>query len=101
MKAVLLKTLVAVVGGVLVVPFVAAAVLVGARAVAGAGATTRQSLAMFALALVWTSLGGMKGFARGGAAAGKGMSLPPRVSGPWPAVRPSSGRAASERPLAQ
>jgi hypothetical protein len=65
MKAVLLKTSVAVAGGMLVVPFVAAAVLVGARAVAGAGATTKQSLAMFALALVWTTLGGVKGFARG------------------------------------
>jgi hypothetical protein len=62
LKAVLLKTPVAVVGGMLVVPFVAAAVLVGARAVAGAGAT-RQSLAMLALALVWTSLGGVRGFA--------------------------------------
>lgn len=64
MKAVLLKTLIVVVGGALVVPFVAAAVLVGARAVAGAGGT-RQSLVMFALALVWTFFGGVKGFARG------------------------------------
>jgi hypothetical protein len=64
LKAVLLKTLVVAVGGVLVVPFVAASVLVGARAVAGAGGT-RQSLVMFALALVWTLFGGVKGFARG------------------------------------
>ncbi|HEV7893142.1 MAG TPA: hypothetical protein VGP08_21180 [Pyrinomonadaceae bacterium] len=64
LKAVLLKTLVVIVGGALVVPFVAAAVLVGARAVAGAGGT-RQSLVMFALALVWTLFGGVKGFARG------------------------------------
>jgi hypothetical protein len=64
LKAVLLKTLVVIVGGALVVPFVAAAVLVGARAVAGAGGT-RQSLVMFALALVWTFFGGVKGFARG------------------------------------
>lgn len=64
MKAVLMKTLVVAVGGALVVPFVAAAVLVGARAVAGAGGT-RQSLFMFALALVWTLFGGVKGFARG------------------------------------
>ena len=63
MKAVLMKTLVVAVGGALVVPFVAAAVLVGARAVAGAGGT-RQSLFMFALALVWTLFGGVKGFAR-------------------------------------
>ena len=71
MKAVLLKTLVAVVGGVLVVPFVAAAVLVGARAVAGAGGT-RQTLVMFALALVWTLFGGVKGFARGAAGGREG-----------------------------
>ena len=64
MKPVLFKTLFVVVGGALVVPFVAAAVLVGARAVAGAGGT-RQSLVMFALALVWTFFGGVKGFARG------------------------------------
>ena len=64
LKAVLLKSLVVAVGGALVVPFVAAAVLVGARAVAGAGGT-RQSLVMFALALVWTFFGGVKGFARG------------------------------------
>jgi hypothetical protein len=64
LKAVLLKTLIVIVGGALVVPFVAASVLVGARAVAGAGGT-RQSLVMFALALVWTFFGGVKGFARG------------------------------------
>lgn len=62
MKAVLTKTLVAVVGGALVVPFVAAAVLVGARAVAGAGGT-RQLFLLAALASVWTLLGGLKGFA--------------------------------------
>lgn len=71
LKAVLFKTLVVVVGGALVVPFVAAAVLVGARAVAGAGGT-RQSLAMFALALVWTLFGGVKGFARGAAGGREG-----------------------------
>ena len=64
LKAVLLKTLVVTIGGALVVPFVVASVLVGARAVAGAGGT-RQSLVMFALALVWTLFGGVKGFARG------------------------------------
>ena len=41
MKTVLTKSLVVVVGGALVVPFAAAAVLVGARAVAGAGGTRR------------------------------------------------------------
>jgi len=71
LKAVLLKTLVLIVGGALVVPFVAAAVLVGARAVAGAGGT-RQSLVMFALALVWTLFGGVKGFARGAVVGGEG-----------------------------
>ena len=70
LKAVLLKSLIVIVGGALVVPFVAAAVLVGARAVAGAGGT-RQSLAMFALALVWTFFGGVKGFARGDAGGGE------------------------------
>jgi hypothetical protein len=64
LKAVLFKTLIVIVGGALVVPFVAASVLVGARAVAGAGGT-RQSLVMFALALAWTLFGGVKGFARG------------------------------------
>ena len=71
MKSVLMKTLVVAVGGALVVPFVAAAVLVGARAVAGAGGT-RQSLVMFALALVWTFFGGVKGFARGAAVGREG-----------------------------
>ena len=65
MKAVLTKTLVLVVGGALVVPFAAVAVLVGARAVAGAGGT-KQLLLMAALALVWTLFGGVKGFARSG-----------------------------------
>jgi membrane protein implicated in regulation of membrane protease activity len=64
LRAVLLKTLIVAVGGALVLPFVAAAVLVGARAVAGAGGT-RQALLMFAIALVWTLFGGVKGFARG------------------------------------
>ena len=71
LKAVLLKSLIVIVGGALVVPFVAAAVLVGARAVAGAGGT-RQSLVMFALALVWTFFGGVKGFARGAVGGGEG-----------------------------
>jgi hypothetical protein len=74
LKAVLLKTLIVIVGGALVVPFVAAAVLVGARAVAGAGGT-RQSLVMFALALVWTFFGGVKGFARGAVVGREGHDL--------------------------
>jgi hypothetical protein len=63
MKAVFTKTLVVMAGGVLVVPFVAAAVLVGARAVAGAGGT-RQFLLLLSLASVWTLFGGVKGSAR-------------------------------------
>jgi hypothetical protein len=65
MKTVLTKSLVVVVGGALVVPFAAAAVLVGARAVAGAGGA-KQLLVTAALALVWTLFGGVKGFAPGG-----------------------------------
>ncbi len=62
MRVMLTKTLVLIVGGALVLPFVAAAVLVGARAVAGAGGT-KQLLLMAGLALVWTLFGGVKGFA--------------------------------------
>ena len=65
MKTVLTKTLVLIAGGALVLPFVAAAVLVGARAVAGAGGT-KQLLLMAGLALVWTLFGGVKGFAQTG-----------------------------------
>lgn len=74
MKAVLTKTLVAVVGGALVVPFVAAAVLVGARAVAGAGGT-RQLVLLAVLASVWTLLGGVRGFARDAADEREGHEL--------------------------
>ena len=63
MKTVLTKTLVLIVGGALVVPFAAAAVLVGARAVAGAGGV-KQLLFAVGLALVWTLFGGVKGFTR-------------------------------------
>ena len=62
MKTVLTKTLVVIAGGALVVPFVAASVLVGARAVAGAGGA-KQLLFAVGLALVWTLFGGVKGFA--------------------------------------
>ena len=65
MKTVLTKSLVVIVGGALVVPFAAAAVLVGARAVAGAGGA-KQLLFAVGLALVWTLFGGVKGFARTG-----------------------------------
>jgi hypothetical protein len=63
MKTVLTKSLVILAGGVLVVPFVAAAALVGARAVAGAG-STGQLLLLISLALVWTLFGDVKGSAR-------------------------------------
>jgi hypothetical protein len=65
MKTVLTKTLVVIVGGALVVPFAAAAVLVGARAVAGAGGA-KQLLFAVGLAMVWAFFGGVKGFARVG-----------------------------------
>ncbi|HEX8147705.1 MAG TPA: hypothetical protein VF591_11035 [Pyrinomonadaceae bacterium] len=74
MKTVLTKSLVVVVGGALVVPFAAAAVLVGARAVAGAGGT-KQLLLMAALALVWTLFGGVKGFAQNGSDEREGHEL--------------------------
>ena len=59
MKNVLTKTLVMMVGGALVVPFVAASALVAARAVAGAGGA-KQFLLLVVLALAWTFLGGVK-----------------------------------------
>jgi hypothetical protein len=74
MKTVLTKSLVVVVGGALVVPFAAAAVLVGARAVAGAGGT-KQLLLLAGLALVWTFFGGVKGFAQNGSDECEGHEL--------------------------
>ena len=62
MRVVLTKTLVLIAGGALVVPFGAAAVLVGARAVAGSGGG-RQLLLAVGLALVWALFGGLRGFA--------------------------------------
>ncbi|MFL6332884.1 MAG: hypothetical protein ACJ754_06010 [Pyrinomonadaceae bacterium] len=82
MKTVLTKSLVVVVGGALVVPFAAAAVLVGARAVAGAGGT-KQLLLLAGLALVWTFFGGVKGFAQNGTdeREGHGLFVEPRRRG--------------------
>jgi hypothetical protein len=60
MRVMLTKTLVLIAGGALVLPFVAAAVLVGARAVAGSNGG-RQLLFAVGLALVWTLFGGLKG----------------------------------------
>lgn len=74
MKIVLTKTLVLIVGGALVVPFAVAAVLVGARAVAGAGGM-KQLLFAVGLALVWTLFGGVKGFARIGGDEREGHEL--------------------------
>ena len=74
MKKVLTKSLVVVVGGALVIPFAVAAVLVGARAVAGAGGA-KQLLLMAALALVWTLFGGVKGFALNGGDEREGHEL--------------------------
>ncbi len=74
MKTVLTKTLVVIVGGALVVPFAAAAVLVGARAVAGAGGA-KQLLFAVGLALVWALFGGVKGFAQNGADGREGHEL--------------------------
>jgi hypothetical protein len=74
MKKVLTKSLVVVVGSALVVPFAAAAVLVGARAVAGANGG-RAFLFAVGLALVWTLFGGIKGFAQNGADGREGHEL--------------------------
>jgi hypothetical protein len=74
MRTVLTKTLVLIAGGALVLPFVAAAVLVGARAVAGANGG-RQFLLAVGLALVWTLFGGVKGFAQNGADGREGHEL--------------------------
>jgi len=74
MKTVLTKTLVLIAGGALVLPFVAAAVLVGARAVAAAEGGSAFLLAV-GLALVWTLFGGVKGFAQNGADEREGHEL--------------------------
>ena len=74
MKKVLTKTLVLIAGGALVLPFVAAAVLVGARAVAGSNGG-KQFLIASGLALVWTLFGGIRGFAQNGADGREGHEL--------------------------
>ena len=74
MKRFLTKTLVLIAGGALVLPFVAAAVLVGARAVAGANGG-KQFLLASGLALVWTLFGGLKGLAQNGADGREGHEL--------------------------
>ncbi len=74
MRKILTKTLVLIAGGALVLPFAAAAVLVGARAVAGANGG-KQFLLAVGLALVWTLFGGLKGLATGGADGREGHEL--------------------------
>ena len=74
MKKVLTKTLVLIAGGALVLPFVAAAVLVGARAVAVANGG-RTLLFAVGLAVVWSLFGGIKGFAQNGADGREGHEL--------------------------
>lgn len=66
MKATLSKSLVALAGAVLVVPFVAVALFVGAQAAAGGGGTDER-LVLAALAVGGALFGGVKGL-RGGAA---------------------------------
>ncbi|HEX8502848.1 MAG TPA: hypothetical protein VF659_19855 [Pyrinomonadaceae bacterium] len=74
MRTVLTKTLVLIAGGALVLPFAAAAVLVGARAAAGVDGG-RAFLFAVGLALVWALFGGLKGFAQNGADGREGHSL--------------------------
>lgn len=74
MRTVLTKTLVLIAGGAFVLPFAAAAVLVGARAVAGTGGG-RAFLSAVALASVWALFGGLKGFAQNGADGREGHEL--------------------------
>lgn len=66
MKTVYRKSLVLLAGVVLVVPFVAVSLLVGAQAAGGGG--TDERLVLAALAFGWTIFGGVRGL-RGGDAA--------------------------------
>ena len=61
MKSVVAKTLVVLAGVVLVVPFVAAALLVGAAAIAGAGEGSAQNLLLVGLAAGGALFSGAKG----------------------------------------
>lgn len=63
MKRVVTRTLVAVAGVVLVLPFVAVALLVGARAMSGAE-STEHNLMLVALAFVAALFGGVRNLVR-------------------------------------
>jgi len=81
MKAVFAKSLVVLAGAVLVVPFVAVALLVGAQAAAETGGAD-QRLVLAALALGGTLLGGVKGLkGHGGSARHGHVSRAPRRAG--------------------
>jgi hypothetical protein len=87
MKSVFAKTLVVLASVVLVAPFVAVALLVGARAVAGAE-SAEQRLVLAALALGGALYGAAKGWAREEAGGREGHALhvtPTRA-------RPTEGR---------
>ena len=74
MKKVFVKTLVGIVSVMLVVPFVAAALLVGARAVAGSESTAERLL-LVGLAFGGALLSGLRNFGRGDAGAREGHEL--------------------------
>ncbi len=74
MKAVFAKSLVVLVGVVLVVPFVAAALLVGARAVAESG-STEQRLLLIGLAFAGALFSGLRNFGSGDDGAREGHEL--------------------------
>jgi hypothetical protein len=81
MKAVFAKSLVVLAGAVLVVPFVAVALLVGAQAATGSGGAD-QRLVLAALALGGAFFGGVRGLKRPGASARHGhVSRAPRGAG--------------------
>ena len=77
MKATLTKSLVVLAGAVLVVPFVAVALFVGAQA-AAAGGGTDEWLALAALAVGGALFGGVKGLKGGEAALGVRPRRAPR-----------------------
>ena len=74
MKKVFAKTLIGLAGVMLVVPFVAAALLVGARAVAGSESTAERLL-LVGLAFGGALLSGLRNFGRGDAGAREGHEL--------------------------
>ncbi len=79
MKATLTKSLVVLAGVVLVVPFVAVALFVGAQAAAGGGGTDER-LVLAALAVGAALFGGVKGLKGGWATAEVQLWRAPRQS---------------------